>query len=124
MLIVIYMYIINLHIIILIYVYTYTTIGNKGAVCIRFEIESTSICFIASHLSAHREHIQKRNDDYYAIITSPIFQQFEYDSKNSNKNIKYTDNKLNNINKDIKNIRARLPPSVTARYLYMYTYVY
>ena len=87
--------------------------GNKGAVCIRFEIESTSLCFIASHLSAHRENIQKRNDDYYAIITSPIFQQFEYDKNKT----KYTDNKLNGINKDIKSIRARLPPSVTARYL-------
>lgn len=45
-------------------------LGNKGGVCIRCDINDTSICFVTAHLSAHRENIKKRNDDYYGKIST------------------------------------------------------
>ena len=44
------------------------TMGNKGAVSIRFDLHSTSCCFVASHLCAHDENVLKRNHDYHEIL--------------------------------------------------------
>lgn len=49
-------------------------LGNKGAVCIRFEVNDTSLCFCSAHLCAHREDVERRNDDFRAIFSTPVFQ--------------------------------------------------
>lgn len=41
--------------------------GNKGAVAIRFQIHSTSLCFICSHLTAGQSQVKERNEDYKEI---------------------------------------------------------
>jgi hypothetical protein len=49
-------------------------LGNKGAVCVRFEVNDTSFCFCSSHLCAHREDVLKRNEDFRIIYNTPVFQ--------------------------------------------------
>ncbi|KAJ6253022.1 inositol 5-phosphatase [Anaeramoeba flamelloides] len=60
--------------------------GNKGGVGISFRIDDTPLCFIGSHLAAHLEKLNQRNDDYYSILanlkngvsTFDIFNQFHH----------------------------------------------
>ena len=93
-------------------------LGNKGGVCIRFEIESSSICFVISHLTAHQENISKRNDDYLAIITSKIFDEKCFnclgDAYKLNVTLpstisgKYTDPRLSALNKELTALKKRI----------------
>ncbi|XP_069463973.1 synaptojanin-2 [Ambystoma mexicanum] len=41
--------------------------GNKGAVGIRFQLYSTSFCFICSHFTAGQSQVKERNEDYKEI---------------------------------------------------------
>ena len=41
--------------------------GNKGAVAIRMEIDSTSVCFVTAHLAAGFGNYDERNRDYNTI---------------------------------------------------------
>ncbi|KAL9109256.1 MAG: hypothetical protein Q9227_006011 [Pyrenula ochraceoflavens] len=41
--------------------------GNKGAVAIRFEYGSTSLCFVTAHLAAGFANYEERNRDYRTI---------------------------------------------------------
>ena len=50
--------------------------GNKGGVGVRFSIESTSICFLCSHLAAHQDELERRNQDYRDISSKMRFKQF------------------------------------------------
>ncbi|CAN0431374.1 unnamed protein product, partial [Phaeothamnion confervicola] len=47
--------------------------GNKGAVGVRFDAWDTSLCFVCTHLAAHRENVRARNDNYHKIMRSMIF---------------------------------------------------
>lgn len=42
--------------------------GNKGGAGIRFNIDSSNVCFVCSHLAAHREKVYNRNADFHSII--------------------------------------------------------
>ena len=40
----------------------------------RFELRDTSLCFVSSHLAAHRDKVQNRNDDFAAISRRLLFE--------------------------------------------------
>ena len=41
--------------------------GNKGAIAIRLDYGTTSICFVTAHLAAGHTSVDQRNMDYYTI---------------------------------------------------------
>lgn len=41
--------------------------GNKGAVCIRMNIQDTTLCFVNAHLAAHVKNCKSRNDHFDQI---------------------------------------------------------
>jgi hypothetical protein len=41
--------------------------GNKGAIAIRLEYGTTSICFVTAHLAAGHNNVEQRNLDYHTI---------------------------------------------------------
>jgi len=47
--------------------------GNKGGVAIRLHLFDTSLCFVCSHLAAHRENVEGRNADYRSIVEKTLF---------------------------------------------------
>ncbi len=47
--------------------------GNKGAVAARFQIFSTTMSFVSSHLAAHKENVKARNKDYARIMEKVRF---------------------------------------------------
>lgn len=86
-------------------------LGNKGGVCVRFDIQDTSVCIVNSHLSANRENVDKRNADFAAIVSSRIFRKPHYklNVKDNGFNARYTpDPAHNTIEKEINSIQKRI----------------
>eukprot|EP00217_Crustomastix_stigmatica_P010987 CAMPEP_0183796474 /NCGR_PEP_ID=MMETSP0803_2-20130417/11052_1 /TAXON_ID=195967 /ORGANISM="Crustomastix stigmata, Strain CCMP3273" /LENGTH=629 /DNA_ID=CAMNT_0026041115 /DNA_START=51 /DNA_END=1940 /DNA_ORIENTATION=+ len=42
--------------------------SNKGGVVTSFKLWDTSLCFVSSHLAAHQDKTDRRNDDYREIV--------------------------------------------------------
>ena len=47
--------------------------GNKGAVAIRFNLFSSSLCFLCGHFAAGQSQVKERNNDYHEISKNLCF---------------------------------------------------
>lgn len=49
--------------------------GNKGGAAIRMKLMDSTVCFVCSHLAAHRENVAGRNADFHKYSSFPSFTQ-------------------------------------------------
>lgn len=47
--------------------------GNKGGVSIRLHFYDSTLCFVCSHLAAHRENVTGRNQDFANVYNKTVF---------------------------------------------------
>ena len=49
-------------------------VGNKGGSSVRFRFYDSTLCFVCSHLAAHRGNVTGRNHDYATILSKTKFK--------------------------------------------------
>lgn len=49
-------------------------LGNKGGASIRLQFYDSTLCFVCSHLAAHRENVAGRNADFANVFQKTSFQ--------------------------------------------------
>ena len=81
--------------------------GNKGAVCIRCSIQDSTVCFVNSHLAAHRHHVKRRNEDYHGILYGGMFPDPYYEASILNGELAYAGKRLR-LQNSLKSIRKAL----------------
>lgn len=47
--------------------------GNKGGVSVRLQCYDSTLCFVCSHLAAHRENVMGRNADFSNVLQKTAF---------------------------------------------------
>lgn len=83
-------------------------LGNKGAIYIRFQLCDTSVCFINAHFAAHQHAVEKRNQDYHAIVSTPVFENEDYKTAKAISKNYYNSDKHMNLRAKINSQRERL----------------
>jgi inositol polyphosphate 5-phosphatase INPP5B/F len=48
--------------------------GNKGGVSVRLQFYDSTLCFVCSHLAAHRENVTGRNADFANVYSKTFFE--------------------------------------------------
>eukprot|EP00536_Pseudo-nitzschia_multiseries_P005680 jgi/Psemu1/324006/estExt_fgenesh1_pg.C_1090014 len=48
--------------------------GNKGGVSVRLQFYDSTICFVCTHLAAHRENVAGRNADFFNVFSKTSFE--------------------------------------------------
>ena len=48
--------------------------GNKGGASIRLQFYDSTLCFVCTHLAAHRENVAGRNADFANVFNKTLFE--------------------------------------------------
>ena len=56
-------------------------VGNKGGIGVSFLLRDTRICFVNTHLAAHRDNVKSRNSDFHEICNRMEFSSSVTDKK-------------------------------------------
>ncbi len=77
-------------------------VGNKGGSSIRFRFYDSTLCFVCSHLAAHRGNVTGRNHDYASILSKTKFKEDVNNNDSENIMTSYMKDLSNSHHHDIR----------------------